>query len=881
MKNFYNKSKNEIFSQFETSENGLSDSQVEQRLQEHGKNKLEEAKKANIFKKFIYQFKDILILILLASSIISLFLGEYIDSIVIFIVILANAFVGVIQENKAENAMQSLKSLTKPYCKVVRNGAVTKIETENLVIGDIVLLEAGDFVPADLRIIECNSLKTVESSLTGESVPVEKVSYVISGENLQIADQTNMAFMGTSVSYGRATGVVVKTANSTEMGKIAKQLNVKGNKKTPLQQRVDKTSKALSVLILILCLVIFAVGLIRNPNNFVQCFMVAISIAVCAVPEGLPTGITVAMSIGVYNMSKRKAIVKQLSSVETLGSTQIICSDKTGTLTLNKMTVKEVFVKNMDSHKLEENPNHSQLLNAMLLCNDTKIKFENNNLITIGDPTETALVYYSQIYNLNKENLDGMYPRINEIPFDSERKLMSTVHSINNEHIVYTKGAVDCLLNKCSHILDNGIARKITEQDKQIILDKNTDFADKALRVLGFALKNLSGDVYNLDSSTENDLTFIGLCGMIDPPREEVEESIKTCKEAGIKVIMITGDHKNTAYAIAKQIGIADKKSKVMSGDEIDKLSDEEFKEKIKNICVFARVSPEHKLKIVQTLKNLNYVVAMTGDGVNDAPSIKHANIGIGMGVTGTDVTKDVADIILTDDNFSTIVHAVEEGRKIYSNILKIIIYLLSTCIAEIILLFTVITILDLPLFSPAVILWINLIGDTFPCLALGIEKAETGIMKQKPNENRGSLFKGLNGLNIILMGIIEGLIVLSLFLICTYSLRLPNLVSCTACFICLICMEIFHTYNLRDLRNSIFSKNPFSNKFLNITCAVSALLSILLVVAIPINILEKIGLTKISLNIWLLALCFAFTIIPIYEVFKIFVRRYYKKHRN
>lgn len=880
MRNYYNLQIEDVFTKLDSSENGITEQEAKQRLEKNGKNVLPEPKKKNLFQRFISQFKDILILILLISAIISLFIGEFVDSIIIFVVVLINAIIGVVQESKAESAMQGLKNLTKPHCKVIRDGKTQKILSEELVVGDIVLLEAGDFVPADLRLIESNSLKTIESSLTGESTDVEKVAYALSDEDLVVGDRLNLAFMGTTVSYGRGKGVVISTGKDTEMGKIATSLSSNKQEKTVLEKRIDKTSKILSVIIVAISLIIFVVGLIRDPNNYINCFMIAVSIAVCAVPEGLPTGITVTMSLGVSNMSKKKAIVKKLSSVESLGSTQIICSDKTGTLTLNKMTIKQTFVFDENIENLK-NPNFLELINAMLLNNDTKL-VGSENMSYIGDPTEIALSNFANDYGFSKPNFDGMYPRVNEIPFDSDRKLMTTINSVDGKNIVYTKGAIDNLLPKCNYIFTNGEKRKITEQDIDIINEKAKQFGENALRVLCFAKKEYTGDIYNIDKeSVENDLTFIGIVGMIDPPREEVKPAIETCKNAGIKVIMITGDHKDTAFAIAKDIGICEDKSQVMLGKDIDKYSLDELAKKIEDVRVFARVSPEHKVKIVEALQSHDYVVAMTGDGVNDSPSIKKANIGIGMGITGTDVTKEVADIILTDDNFTTIVGAVEEGRRIYSNILKIIIFLFSTCLAEIILMFTVITILGLDLFSAPVILFINIVSDTFPALALGVEKAEKDIMNRPPNNKRDSLFSGLNGLNILFIGCIQGIVLLSTFLIGHYGLHLTNETMSSICFLSLIFLELFHSYNMRDMHNSLFSSNPFSNKFINYAFLVSAVITLMFITLLPQSVLMSIGLTHLSFVQILISIGVGLLIIPLYELFKLCIRKYNKTHKN
>ena len=775
MNNFYTKTFENTLTELDSSPSGLSYVEARKRLEKNGKNELAHKKKKSGFVKFLSQFKDVLIIVLLVSAVISIVMGaveknyeEFIDAGIILIVVLFNAIIGFIQERNSERAMESLKSMTKPYCTVTRQGRTFKIKSEDLVLGDIVVLEAGDIVPADLRLIETSSLKIEESALTGESLPIEKDANVVLEEDAVVGDRINMAFMGSVVSYGRGIGIVVGTGMNTEMGKIASALSEMSDTTTPLTKRIKKTSIIITIIVAVVCVAVFVVGLLTG-EKIISAFSMAIALAVCAIPEGLPACNTVTMSMGVKRMSAQRAIVKSLPTVETLGSTEVICSDKTGTLTLNKMTVKEVFflsekcsllheymetqAKSLapESYMLEEAKEESkvfrddrnlmELLRCMLLCNDAKAKFEDGKLESIGDPTEIALVHYGYLLGINKERIDGKFKRVNEIPFDSDRKLMTTFNSVHGKNTVYTKGAVDNILARCTKILDNGKIRKITNADKELVLNANSTLASKALRNLAFAFKTVDKIGRPTSENTENDLCFIGLVGMIDPPREEVKDAIKTCKQAGIAIVMITGDHKDTAFAIAKELGICNDPRKVLTGKELSEISDEEFVKKVQSYEVYARVSPEHKVRIVKALKANDKIVAMTGDGVNDAPSIKSADIGVGMGITGTDVTKEAADMILTDDNFATIVGAVKEGRHTYNTILKILMFLLGTSIAELITLSIILfAFRDEHFFTPALLLWINFVSDTFVGLALGFEKPEKNIMKRKPIKNNNKI---------------------------------------------------------------------------------------------------------------------------------------------
>ncbi len=914
MNKSYAKTTEEVLSEVQTTESGLSFREAKARLEKNGKNALAEKKKKNKFLKFLGQFKEVLIIVLLLSCLASVIIGivqksyeEFIDAGIILVVVFVNAIIGYLQERNSEKAMDSLKNLTKPYCKVNRNGRTIKVKSEELVLGDIVVLEAGDIIPADLRLLESNSLKIEESALTGESVPVEKDATVVLEETSALGDRVNMAFMGSIVTYGRGVGVVVGCGMDTEMGKIASALSEIDTEDTPLTKRIRKTSFIITAVVLLVCLAVFIVEICQTgTKNLFAAFSMAIAIAVCAIPEGLPACNTVTMSMGVKRMSEQRAIVKHLPAVETLGSTEVICSDKTGTLTLNQMTVKQIFYlgglcEQLNNKKFDENidaegnvnvltldeaeethatefqndRSFKEIMRCMLLCNDTKTKLEDNKLESIGDPTEIALVHYGYKFGFNKERVEGSYKRINEIPFDSDRKLMTTFHEIDGQKTAYTKGAVDNILARCNRILDDGKIRKITNADKELILQKNTEFASKALRMLAFAFKTVDKIGRPTSANTEFDLCFIGLVGMIDPPREEVKDSIKTCKQAGITTIMITGDHRDTAFAIANELGICNDAKRVITGQELDQISDEEFVKAVNQYQVYARVSPEHKVRIVKAFKANNKIVAMTGDGVNDAPSIKAADIGVGMGITGTDVTKEAADIILTDDNFSTIVGAVKEGRRIYDTILKILIFLLGTSLAELIAMSVIVVgFRDVHFFQPALIMWINFVSDTFVGLALGFEKAEKNVMKRKPTKNSGSLFRGDVGINIFASSIFVGMGLIALYCVTTFAMKLNTFEVTTICFIFLCFTELCHSLNLKSFSRSLFTKDILDNKILNWSFVGSALLTALVVVAPIAPIQKAMGICSINWWQWLLALGCAILIIPYYEIVKLIMRK-------
>jgi len=914
MEKVYSQEAEKIFELSGSSKNGLSYPEAKKRLEENGKNVFKEAKKPGLLAKFFAQFKDVLIVVLLASSVISFIMtcieqnwGELFDVFFILAVVIINAIIGVVQESKSDKALEELKNMTKPFSTVIRNGKVTKIKSEDVVIGDIVVLEAGDIVCADLRLFEVASLQIEESALTGESVAVDKQVEAIQSDGLALGDCSNMAFMGSVVTYGRGKGIVVATGMKTEMGKIATALDEQKVEATPLTKRMKKTSIIITIAILIFACVVFALNIARG-DAFVDSFMLAVVVAVSAIPEGLPACLTVTMANGVKKMSKESAIVKRLPAVETLGSTQVICSDKTGTLTLNRMTIKKVFTYDKECEKINKidlgkqsvmdiknnlvltvkdeenapegykaikaNKNMYELMRCMLLCNDVQSKFEEDNILSIGDPTEVALVRYGYAFGFSKENMEGQFVRTGEIPFESERKLMTTINNVDGTNYAFTKGAIDNLLARCNRILDNGTVRKITEKDKEKILKQNLAFADEALRVLGFAVKKIDTPIRKYTTTnTEIDLIFVGLVGMIDPPREEVKGAIKTCKSAGIVTVMITGDHKDTAFAIARELEIATSKEQVITGKELDILTDEEFASVVENYRVYARVNPEHKVKIVKALQAKNKIVAMTGDGVNDAPSIKAADIGVGMGITGTDVTKNAADLILTDDNFATIVGAVKEGRRIYSNILKIFQFFVGTNIAEAILVLIFNCILGWTFWTPALILWINVVADSFVGLALGFEEAEKGIMTEKPKRTNSSFFAGESGKMLFYTSFVVIGLVIGVMMIGKYVLFLDGVSICTMAFLTLCIAELFHSYNLKSDTESVFNKKVFKNKTQNWAYIISLFLTII-VVLLPIEFFHNaFGICSISITSWLICFGIAFLIVPFTELYKCVLR--------
>ena len=880
----------EVFADVKSCENGLTAEESEARLQSQGKNKLAEGKKEPMILRFLKQFIEPMTLILIVAAIISAVMSglnkEFpTDVIIIMSVVVINAVLGVLQESKAEKAIDALQKIAAATSKVIRDGRIVVVKSEDLVVGDVIVLEAGDAVPADARIIECASMKVEEAALTGESVPVIKTVEAISsnGADVPLGDRKNMVFMGSTVVYGRGKAVIVGTGMNTEMGKIANALQTAKEGKTPLQQKLSQLSKVLTYMVIGICVVIFAISLIRaavdktlmndTANTILNTFMIAVSLAVAAIPEGLATVVTIVLSIGVTNMSKRNAIIRKLTAVETLGCTQIICSDKTGTLTQNKMTVVEHYG---DDEKL--------LANAMSLCSDAEYDVEKGE--ATGEPTECALVNYASTLDLDKNVQKTLYPRIGEIPFDSMRKMMTTVHRDQEGAIVqYTKGAPDEIVKRCTHVYENGAVVEMTEQKRDEILAQNKAMADKALRVLAVAQKTLAKEPDDYTSEAmEKDMCFVGLVGMIDPVRPEVLPAIEECRKAGIRPIMITGDHKDTAVAIAMQLGIITDPSQAITGAELDKISDEDFANDVEKYSVYARVQPEHKTRIVNAWRAKGYITAMTGDGVNDAPSIKNADIGVGMGITGTDVTKNVADMILADDNFATIVSAAGEGRRIYDNIRKSIQFLLASNLSEVLSIFMA-TLLGFTIFKPAHLLWINLITDCFPALSLGMEAPEKDIMSRPPRNPKDGIFANGMGVAIAYQGVFLTAITLASFYLgrdviaqmpqhvnAAYT---PADVGSSMAFLTLSMAEIFHAFNMRSLHGSIFTIKK-QNWWLWGAGAISLALTTL-VVEVPF-LANAFELAKLDAMEYGIALALAVTVIPLVEIVKVIARAVRKK---
>lgn len=889
MQTFHNKSINETLKIFETSFEGLTDEEANSRLTKYGENTLKSQKKQNYFLKFLSQFKDIMVIILLIASVISLVFSiieksstELIDAIIIFAIVILNATLGFTQEMKAENALETLKKMSQPYTTVLRGGEEKKVKTSELVVGDIVLLEAGDVVPADLLLLESASLKCEEASLTGESLPVEKTAGAVLPEKTSLGDRKNMCFSSTTVVYGRGKGIVVATGHDAEMGKIASMLTGEKKETTPLQRSLNKLGEIITFIVLGIAIIIFFVNIFVTKEDPVNSFLTAVAIAVAAIPESLPAVVTIILSLGVTKLAKKNTIIKKLHAVETLGCCEVICSDKTGTITQNKMTIREVFVSMQENSTLlsQNLPDNKAFLNCLTLCNDAK----KQKTGYLGDPTEIALVQYAEKYGISKNSYEQNHKRIGEIPFDSVRKLMTTINLVDNKPIQFTKGAVDELLSLCKYILDNGKVRKLTINDINCIKQQNEKMCKKALRVLAYSYKelsyipssnndsninpnNISSKTIKSSDITENDLIFIGLSGMIDPPRKEVFDALIKCKQAGMKAIMITGDHKDTAYAIAKELGMVSSEKQVVNGSYLDKFTDEELKKEINKFNVFTRVSPEHKVRIVKALQANGKVVAMTGDGVNDAPSIKQANIGIGMGNTGTEVTKEVADMILTDDNFATIVLAVEEGRRIFGNIQKTIQFLLSCNIAEVLSIFAITLFFPkYTLFSAVQILFINLITDTFPSIALGVNEAERDLMTLPPRNQKQYIIGGQVGVNIIYQGITQALCIILAFTIGIFIFSSPAVAS-TMAFITINIIQLFHMYNVKT-NGSVFKSNPFKNKLVNYSFLLG--LAILLFVSLVPPIAGVFGMTSLTINQWIITIGLSLLIIPVCEVAKL-----------
>ena len=873
-KMFYQRTVDDVMSQMKAHPTGLTDQEVKDRRQQFGANKLTSKRRTTLIEKFIAQFKDLMIIILIVAAVIAGFAGETVDAVIILAVVILNAIFGVFQESKAENAIDSLKEMSAPMATVLRNNQSKSVKSEDIVPGDIVLLEAGDVVPADIRLTEANSLKIEEAALTGESVPVNKQVDPITEKDLPLGDRKNLGFMNGNVTSGRATGVVIGTGMNTEVGKIAHMLNTTEETTTPLQENLKSLGKMLTVLILIIAVIVFAVGMWRGQESLINMLLTAISLAVAAIPEGLPAIVTVTLALGTQQMARHRALIRKLPAVETLGSTDVIASDKTGTLTQNKMTVEKVFLNDQLQDSADAHLSlKDRLAQIMVLNNDTK--YQEKELA--GDPTETALVAFYLNKDEPVQQFVNAHPRLAEIPFDSERKLMSTYNKMDDGKILMTmKGAPDQLLQRVTKIQDGDQVRDITDDDQVLIRSTNHDLATQALRVLAFAYRFVDDVPTDLTSNAqEHDMIFVGLIGMIDPERPEVAQAVAEAKSAGIKSIMITGDHQDTAQAIAKRLGILGRGDnpggKVINGAQLDEMSDDQFNKEVTDISVYARVAPEHKVRIVKAWQNQGKVVAMTGDGVNDAPALKTADIGVGMGITGTEVSKEASDMVLADDNFATIVTAVKAGRKVFSNIQKSLQYLLSANLGEVLTLF-VMTMMGWQILAPVQILWINLVTDTFPAIALGVEPAEPGIMKRKPRGRSSNFLSGGIMSNILYQGFFEGFITL-----CVYAFAITNPVhasealahadALTMAYATLGLIQLFHAFNSKTIHESIFRVGMFRNKFFNWALLGSAILLIMTIVIPGFN--SMFHVTELTASQWLVVVFGGFMIVVVTEVVK------------
>ncbi len=886
---WYQRNENDLISELSTNvENGLTSAEVESRLSKYGHNELKEEEKKGLMSKIIAQFSDFLILILIAAALISIFVGEVKDAIVILAIVVVNAALGIYQEGKAEKSLEALKKMASPNAKVVRNGKPEIVPSSTLVPGDIVVIETGDIIPADLRLVESSNLKIEEASLTGESVPVEKNSKLVLDSEVSLGDRANMAYMSTIVNYGRGKAVVVGTGHDTEIGKIATMIQTFEDELTPLQKKLNQLGKLLGTITIAVVVLVFVVGMLQG-RGVLEMFMTAISLAVAAIPEGLAAIVTIVLSIGMNKMVQRHAIVKKLLAVETLGSTSVICSDKTGTLTQNEMTVTKVytddtilditgggydptgdFVVKGEKITVDKVGSLQTLLSAAILANDAQIEKTAEGYRVLGDPTEGALVSLAGKAGITRKEINDKFPRIEELPFDSDRKMMTTFHSnfVPGKVIGFTKGAPDIIISRCTHVLVDNKAVPFTEEMKKNALAANSSFAKAALRVLAFACREYDKLPEKITSDVnENDLTFVGLSGMIDPPRAEVKEAIKLCKQAGINTVMITGDYKETAFAIAKDLGMAESEDQAMMGADLNNLTDEQLREVVKNTKVYARVSPEHKVKIVSALKDNGEITAMTGDGVNDALALKKADIGVSMGITGTDVAKNTAEMILTDDNFASIVAAVEEGRIIFSNIKKFVFFLLSCNIGEVILVFTSILLgWEVPLL-PIQLLWLNLVTDSFPALALGVEKGEPDIMDQKPRDpNEPIIDRGMM-INIIFQSIaVAGGSLLAYY---WGMQKYPDSIqhARTIIFATLITAELLRAYSSRSQKFTLLKIGIFSNKSMVLATAFAFGL-LLLVLYVPF--LQDIFYTfPLGITDWEIVLSFAFIPLVVGEIVK------------
>ncbi|CAJ1225492.1 cation-translocating P-type ATPase [Lactiplantibacillus xiangfangensis] len=870
-----------IYAELKTDEQGLQQADAKQRLEQYGKNALNQQKTTSMLQKFLAQFKDFMIIVLLVAALVAAFSGEVVDAVIILLVVVLNAVFGVFQESKAEEAINALKEMAAPDATVLRDGQLQTVKSDELVPGDVVTLEAGDIVPADLRLIESASLKVEESALTGESVPVEKNAATLEAGDLPIGDRLNMAYMNSNVTYGRATGIVVATGMQTEVGRIAGMIEAADETTTPLQANLTQLGKSLTILILVIAAIVFGIGMLRGTENLIDMLLTAISLAVAAIPEGLPAIVTITLALGTQRMAKRHALVRKLPAVETLGSTDIIASDKTGTLTQNKMTVEKLVLnQKLVDARTTELPVDSHLAQVMILSNDTKIMADG----LAGDPTETALIQYNLDQGYPVDQLLTDKPRVNEVPFDSERKLMSTVHPLTDgQFLVAVKGAPDELLKRVTQVETDGDVSLLTQPIRDQILATNHELATQALRVLAFAYKVIDEVPATVDSETmENDLVFAGMVGMIDPERPEVEQAVTDAKSAGIRPLMITGDHRDTAEAIAARLGIIEPgdDAAVITGAELDALTDAQFDKQVSQYSVYARVAPEHKVRIVNAWQKRGKVVAMTGDGVNDAPALKAADIGIGMGITGTEVSKGASDMVLADDNFATIVVAVEEGRKVFANIQKAIQYLLSANLGEVLTLFMM-TMLGWQILAPVHILWINLVTDTLPAIALGVEPTEKNIMKHQPRGRNSNFFSGGVFSSIIYQGLLEGGITLLVYwLALTYpvhaSASMAHADALTMAFATLGLIQLFHAFNSKSIHESLFTVGLFRNKFFNWAILIAFAMLAMTIMVPGLNGLFHV--TNLDAYQWGIVAVASLSMVVIVEIVKFFQRRHMRR---
>ena len=879
-KEYYTQPIDDLIKKFNVDQQvGLKTEQVEQLRSAHGSNALKEKEKRSIFAMFISQLNDALIYVLFAAVIITFVMGEYTDAVIILIVIIINASLGVFQELKANNAIAALQKLSNPKAIVKRNGEQLELPAEELVPGDIVILEAGRYVPADLRLLENANLKVDESSLTGESVPVEKdLDAEIKADYTAIGDRLNMTFMSSLVTFGRATGIVVATGNQTEVGKIANYLAEESNSKTPLEIRLNHLGKTLGKLAVGICVLIFVISYFQG-RDLTEMFLTSVSLAVASIPEGLAAIVAIVLSIGVTKMAKQKAIIKKLPAVETLGSVNIVCSDKTGTLTQNKMTVKELFT--FGDHLIDVDsedpilPEEQLLVEGMFLASDATLDGEKKT----GDPTEVALLALADSWSIDRKEIHKQQERVDELAFDSDRKMMSTLHKKEEEWVLYAKGAVDNLILKCDRVMEHGEIIPFTDTHKELVDKAVDEMSNKALRTLGFAFKPVKSKIS--PEEFEEDLVFVGVVGMIDPPREEVKDSIQSAKEAGIETIMITGDHKQTAFAIAKELGIAEEEKQVVTGKEINSLSVEDLSSKISEYKVFARVSPEHKVNIVKAFQANGNIVSMTGDGVNDAPSLNMADIGVAMGITGTDVAKNSADMILADDNFSTIISAIEQGRNIYNNIKKSVIFLLSSNVGEVLaMLIAIVSGMPIPLLATQ-LLWINLITDTLPAVALGMDPGDKSVMEEKPRSIKENFFSHGAGWRVILGGVLIGILTIVAFVIgywehdySVFDKQIPEDIhdyARTMAFLTIIACQLFYSLSFRHEYKSIFQVGLFSNKYLILAILLGFGLQLILLF-IPV-LRDSFRLQLVSPRDWGVVILLGLVPLVLNEVIKVFQR--------